>query len=111
MYIILRALAGIIAGIAPFIHRIKAGTIVTATVGTTFQFQVHDIRMGFRAIAVMTVCAATVGGITAMGDIVLGIIVICAAGVILSILRRRLGRRIRFGRLCVIFFCAGLLRC
>ena len=111
VYIILRTLAGVIAGVTPFIHCIEAGAVVAAATGTTFQRQVHDIRMGFRAITVMTVCAATVGGITAMGDIVLGIIVICAAGVILSILRRRLGRRIRFGRLCVIFFCAGLLRC
>lgn len=111
VYIILRTLAGVIAGVTPFIHCIEAGAVVAAATGTTFQLQVHDIRMGFRAIAVMTVCAATVGGIAAMSDIVLGIIVICAAGVILSILRRRLGRRIRFGRLCGIFFRAGLLRC
>ena len=68
VYIILRTLAGGVAGVAPFIHRVEAGAVVAAATGTTFQRQVHDIRMGFRVITVMTVCDATVGGIAAMSD-------------------------------------------
>lgn len=58
--IIAGTLAGGIAGVAPFVYGIKTGTAVTTAVGTALQFQVHNIRMGLRSIAVMTVCTAVI---------------------------------------------------
>jgi hypothetical protein len=121
VYIILRTLAGVIAGVAPFIHRVEAGTAVAAAVFTTLQFQIENVGVGFRTVAVMTFCVAIIGhGATADTDAALIIISHDGRfGRLLGFHRIglgrlcgiRLGRRIRFGRLCVIFFCAGLLRC
>ena len=67
MYIIRGAFAGGVAGVAPFIHSIEAGTTVGAAVFTTFQFQIENVGMRFRAVAVMTFCTAIIGdGATAI---------------------------------------------
>jgi hypothetical protein len=98
--IIAGTLTGGIAGVAPFVYGIKTGTAVTTAVGTALQFQVHNIRMGLRSIAVMTVCTAVIFyGTAADADATLSFFFVIFHG--------RLDRSFRFYRLLLRFLRLG----
>ena len=114
MYIIRGALAGGVAGVAPFIHSIEAGTAVGATVFTAFQLQIENVGVRFGAVTVMTFCAAIIGGYaTADADATFLVVIIFRGGRLCGLFRfHRLGfggfRRLRLGsRFCGLGILGG----
>ena len=111
--IIRRAFAGGVAGVAPFIHSIEAGTAVGAAVFTALQFQIENIGVGFRAVAVMTFCAAIIGNCaTADADATFIVVIIFLDGRFTRLFRfHRFGfggfRGLRLGRLCGLGILGG----
>ena len=82
MDVVIRAFAGSVTGVAPFIGRIEARAVALVAVRASFMLKIQDICVSFGAVAVMTGCAAVIRFFLVSADSN------AATGITVSIVRR-----------------------